>query len=400
MSSKKENEMGKTNGHDSTNSDNGTNGGNGSEAAQTSLRLPKPPSGYSAVADGRPLEELIPIEIGLFRRGYEAGRNSGRSAPDADTEAALTQFAGESAQRLAAAPFRPEENISDAQGHREYERILDEMDKVKDQEANARAEVCECEKALAAVEPEPTPPRSPVFVGMLGVLGISATLTFSLRDIFFTRLFPDPVQGLFVAWLFGALIASLVTWTILSGAAHEGAEKRHWVGLIIAFAFGLAILLLRLASVRGSGESMMAWGLAVLEIVAVVAVDCYAAGLRRQWASYRSRLPAYCSAARSLADARARLDGRLQAIGGLEARARQFRNEVRMRESLVRSTKAVRAAAERAIVVGYRLAIEHNRGRLRGAAQQTLTDAEIAARVEQGRSEALFGTGDGHEPDA
>ena len=399
MSNGKDQQMNKTSGH-STSEGNGTSAHDCSEGAQGSLGLPKPSSGYDAVADGRPLEELIPVEVGLFRRGYEAGLKSGRSAPDPDTEAALTQFAGESAQRLAAAPFRPDQNISDAQGQQEYERILEETDKVKDQEANARAEVCERENALAAVEPEPTPPASPVFVGLLGVLGISATLTFSLRDIFFARLFPDAAQGLFVAWLFGALVAGLVTWTMLSGAEQEGSGKRHWVGLIIAIGFGLAVLLLRLASVRGQGENLMAWGLALLEIVAVVAIDSYAAGLRRQWASYRSRQPAYCSAVRSLADARARLDGRLQALAGLEARARQFRNEVRIRESLVSSTKAVRAAAERAIVAGYRLAVEHNRGRLRGAAQRTLSDAEIAARVEQGRSEALFGGDTSHESDA
>ena len=204
-----------------------------------------------------------------------------------------------------------------------------------------------------------------------GVLGISATLTFSLRRYLLLSAFPGagagPLRGLALRRPDCRL--GHVDHTL--GGRPRGRREAPLGGPIVAIAFGAAVICSSAwPPCVDRRENMMAWGLgAARNRRRPSPFDSYAAGLRRQWASYRSRLPAYCSAVRSLADARARLDSRLQAVGGLETRARQFRNEVRIRESLVRSTKAVRAAAERAIVAGYRLAIEHNRGRLRGAAR-------------------------------
>ena len=389
--------MGKTNGI------NGYSGANGSSRPVVCGKTdPTSAPGAAPDADGRPLSELIPIEIGLFRRGYTAGIESGRTTPDVDTEATLRDFAGDSAQRLAAAPFRPEENISDSEAQREYQRVLAGLDQAKDQEDNARAKVGEFQSELAAHEPEPTPPGTPYLVGLLGVLGIAATLAFSLSDLVFSKLFTDRVQSIFAAWMCGALFAGLVTWTLLSGASHEGSEKRHWWGVGMGVVFGLGLLLLRWSTVRGDGERLMACGFAVIEVVAVIAVDLYAAGLRQGWATYRSRLPGYCEATHNLANACKRLEDRGAAVKALEGRARRFREDVRLRESLVRSTTTVRAAAERAIVAGYRLAIEHNRGRLRGVDQSPLSDDEIVDRLGRSRGAAFRTASDGdeHEADA
>jgi hypothetical protein len=345
---------------------------------------------------------LIPVESGLLRHGYKVGVDSGRREPDPDTEATLRDFAGDSAQRLAAAPFCPKENSSDAEAQRDYESVLSDLDQAKDQVENARTRTCECERELAAQQPEPTQPKPPFLVGLLGVLGIATTLAFSLNDLMFAngKLFPDHQQGLFVAWIVGAILAGLITWSMLSGASQEGSGKRHWWGVGVGVAFGFGLLLLRMSTVRGDGERLVAWGFAVLEVVAVVVVDLYANGLRRGWETYRRRRPGYCEATFNLESARKHVQDREAAVQALEARAERFREAIRFRESLVRSTTLVRAAAERAIITGYRQGIEQNRGRRRGAEQLPDDDGDILSRLGRSGGGTFRRSDSDGEPDA
>ena len=294
-----------------------------------------------------------------------------------ETETRLADYAEQSAEALGAAPYDPSGNAADRIFEDARLRDLAELQLVKEQAQEARAQVGQKERDAADAGPRTAPPPFPAMVAVLGMLGISITLCLTFHDLVFASLLSDSAQAIMASFLCGALIAGLITWGLLAGAQHEGSERTHWGWMALGLLFGVGLLLMRLSASTSSGEQVLAWGFAILEVSAVLILELFAYGLRREWRTYRERNDVVLVREEQVAAAQRAWEDRKAATEELERRIAEREEASRKREGVARALGAVRNSARSAIVAGYRTGIEANRARLRGASVTRPTTKEI-----------------------
>lgn len=344
------------------------------------------------LVDGRPGEDLIPLEADIHQKGYHQACRSGDIDENPQTVERLIALAEESASRLAAAPYDPAGNLADGHHEAARQRALVDLTERRQQEAYARVAVTDRRCELAAHGPAPEEPRFPILVGLLGMLGVALTLTITFHDLVFVRVLPGGAQAIVASFLSGLILAGTVTWGLLAGASHEGSERSHWGWMLIGLAFGAGLLLMRLSVARTDGERLLGYGFAIAEVVAVMVLELFASGLRREWARYRRELGPFVAAQQQVAVAEQRHAALEEGLAASEERVAALDHEVRVRESLVRANGAIRSAARAAILAGYRRGIDENRGHRAGFADRPPTKDEILARVHSdGRTNGQVG---------
>jgi hypothetical protein len=141
---------------------------------------------------------------------------------DDEMRAATRELAEGAAERLGAAPYRPDENAYDAKEEAADAREAERECQIEQSLSYARAAVRERRQELAALGPEPVPPETPWAIGLLGALGMALSVTFTFHDLFFVRLLGAGVRALVVSFVCGAVLSGFMTFGLLWSARSEG----------------------------------------------------------------------------------------------------------------------------------------------------------------------------------
>lgn len=333
---------------------------------------------------GRPNGDPITLETGLFDQGFRQAQDRGIDQASPEDEEILSAFAEAAAECNSAASYDPTGNPADRLMEEARERNLAELAALEQQAAHARADLRDRERELAACGRHPVEPAAPLMVALFGVLGISVTMTLTLHDIIFAKLFQATHQALLAAGLCGAVLSGLVVWGMLDGARYETSRATHCVLIAICLLFGAALLALRLG---GAGSDLGKWiacGFAALELAALLMVEVHAQRLGRAWRRWDKEQTVFAVAEERVNKERTYLDGRLADRDGCRARLREHDEAVAERESLVKGAARVRESARRAILMGYRHGIAANQGHLHGRAARRPTKEEVLEQLSEG----------------
>jgi len=339
--------------------------------------------GTTAVAEvplGRPDGTPITFYVGQFEGGYTQAVASGKNERDPKTEQQGAAFAENSARALGAAAFDPENNAADRHIREHREREVAKLALIEEQIQHAAVARRDAERALADEGDPPERPETPYLVGLLGALGIAVTITLTLHDLVFVRVFDVPEQAITASAVCGLLISGLSVYGLLGSARHPLSLPAHGFYVGLCALFGVSLLALRLGAGSTERDKWIGVGFAGLELVAVLIVELYTYGLRQRWQAYESSAASYAKAAAAASAAAAYEADRLQARSALQEEIDLIESKIAKRESLVRSTPLVVAAARDSWILGYLHGIEGNRAHLvSGRTIRKLNSEEIAA---------------------
>jgi hypothetical protein len=262
-----------------------------------------------------------------------------------------------------------------------HQRALVQLKKLEQQVEHGRAALRDRERELAALGDPPVHPPAPWVIGLLGTLGIAATMVLTFHDIIFARLVAATDRALILSGLFGLPFAALVVWGLISDAEHERAKWTHWIWVGVVLLFGMALVLIRSSGGHSDADRLLGYGLAGLEMVSLIIIELFVHGLRLRFARYREERGAFAVAEQHVAVAKNHLADRLQDYEACRAELREHDRQVSERESLVRSTPLAVAASREAVLLGYEHGLAAMQGHLHGASTRLPERDEIVARL-------------------
>lgn len=201
-------------------------------------------------------------------------------------------------------------------------------------------------------------------LAIISTVAISLTLTVSLHDLIFARMFPVRAQAVCVSLFAGMALGGFLTCNILGSAAHERGRLRHLVWTGVTVGIGLGLLLLRLSMVHGERERYVAIGFALFEVAFVLALHVYADGMHRAWKRRREALALIIPADLEVEAATRQLQTRQAARQACEATIKEAEVRIARQDWAAKGYEKFAEAAKRAIIGGYRKAIEETRGEL------------------------------------
>ena len=352
--------------------------------------------------DGRPDEDdLVVVETDLRQLGHRMARFAGRRSSIEEELDSVQLLADEAAAAQGAAPFEPDHSFADRLAQDEYERDLLERQPLVQQVEHARADLRERRAELAALAPEPEPPRLNWLFPVLAAAAISVTLALTLHDLVFARMFSasgGSSKALVFSLLCGALLGAIPAGHAFYSASYP--DSKRWLAeavgrILVVTLFATSLLVLRLGVAESEAGKMLAWGFAILEFSLGGFLELFALGLRRRWQQFRADNTDWCAADQAVAMAELHVAERRSDLARHEARLAQHLERVRRREHLVRAAPARRAAARAAAHEGYFRGLAENNGHLNGFASEPPTRASVQARTRQVRIDNVPSNGAG-----
>lgn len=309
---------------------------------------------------------IFEMQTGLFNLGRNRALQSGTTEPREEDIVALTEHARAMARQTYREKYDPSQNVHDAMHETEYRRDIARREEAEKAGKHAAANLRDAEINVARTPQAGPKPSAPQLLIAAFVAAIMLTVAPTLHDIIFLTI-GDDLLNWFVSMGTAALVGVMLTLTILTGRN----SKWTWIGVAGGLILGVGLGAMRLAAATGASEAIVAAGLTIVEIAAVLLLEWFASGLRASEAAW---LPVR--------------KAEIEAIAGRDAaQAENTRWQTRVKELTESITGKIafvtdrhnrnihlpelEAVANRAVLDGYNAGITENIGRLLGISRRT-----------------------------
>jgi hypothetical protein len=327
---------------------------------------PTAPDPLLNVVSNEQTGSVLAMQTGLFRLGHSRALASGTTAPKAEDLQSLEDHARAMAQETFREKFDPDQNTHDRMHQAEYEKALAQRDDAEKGEQVATANLRDAEEDLARTpKAGPKPALHPWLLAAF-VMVFAITVAPTLHDFIFHTLSDDLLVWVFSV-IFGSSVGCVLTWAILSGR-HT---RLTWIGVGAGVVLGLGLLAVRLSSADGVDEVLLAVGLTIVEIAAVLLLEFLAHGLRGKGADWNVRFAAESGAL-------AQRDSCQQDLTRWQARVKEKHQSVMEKIALVEDRfnrnihiEELEQTAMKAVRDGYNRGIAENIGRIHGVSRRT-----------------------------
>lgn len=340
--------------------------GGGTKAGVAAGDLPAPEPIVNPDAQGTTGQpQHLRIQVDLFRFGKDRAEKSGAFEPVVEDVEALEAHARAMAWEQRGSLYDPARHHHDRLRETEYERLVAERDEAERTRKHARAALRD-QELIAAHEPalEPEPALHPLLL-MAAVAVIALTVAPTLHDAVFI------VDDDILSWILsssGAGLAGLfLVWGVADGM--KGGDERHVGAAAAGVLVGLALGVVRLAGAHGFADFVLAGGLTLLEVGAVVLLEAATNRTRHIRSEWRTLNVQARTAARSLEVLRAEAQRADERCLGLAAALKEHLAHVEVRSHQHLRAHDLEEAAVKAVVDGYRAGLAGNRGRVVGVRQ-------------------------------
>jgi plasmid stabilization system protein ParE len=304
---------------------------------------------------------VLEMQTGLFNLGRNRALHSGTTEPRPEDILALKNHARAMAKQTYRDKYNPAQNVHDAMHETEYRRTLAQREEAEKAEQHAAANLRDAEDRLARTpKAGPKPHAHPSLVAAF-VVAITLTVAPTLHDSIFLTI-GDDLLNWFGSLLGAAFVGVMLTLAILSGRR----TKWTWIGVVAGVILGVGLGAVRLSAANGAGETMVAVGLTIMEIAAVLLLESHASGLRTSEAEWFPRHSAETEAS-------AARDACQSDLARWQARVKELSESITNKIAFVadRHNRNIRlpeleAVAIKAVLDGYNAGTTENIGRLRG----------------------------------
>jgi len=218
---------------------------------------------------------VMEMHTGLYNLARDRALKSGTVESRPEDVEALTEHARGMARQTYRDKYDPSHNIHDEMHDAEYRRDCERRTEAEHAEGHATANLREVEKKLAATPKAGPKPHVHPILTVAFIAAITLTVAPTLHDSIFLKI-GDDLLVWFAAIVSSALVGVMLTLAILNGRR----TKWTWVGVAAGVILGIGLGAVRLSAVSGTRDGLMAVGLTIVEIAAVLLLECVASGLR------------------------------------------------------------------------------------------------------------------------
>lgn len=320
-----------------------------------------PPNPLNEVVSNIHGGSILEMQTGLFNLGRNRAIQSGTAEPRPEDIRALTDHARAMAKQTHRDKYDPSQNAHDAMHDTEYRRDLAQRDEAEIAEQHAAANLRDAERALARTPKAGTEPRAHAYQIAAFVVAIGVTVAPTLHDSLFATL-SDDLLNWFLSGLCSAFIGVMLTVAILGGRR----SKWTWIGVAAGATLGLGLGAIRLAAANETGEVLIAVGLTVFEIAAVLLLEWLASALRIKEEAW---LPIHAKETEAIAAQ----DAVQKDFARCQSRARELDESIANKIAFVADRHIrniqlpeLETVAIKAVLDGYNAGTAENIGRLRG----------------------------------
>lgn len=304
-----------------------------------------------------------------FRKSiYDMGHAAATAAMDTrENQQVMQSVLGNAegmAREQAAKLLDPEKSLHDDLRRKEHETALALIPKLNTDIAEIAEDVRRRRDAAAEMGDSPIPPRKPWFLIICALLLIGGTVAPTLHDFFFADM-PDPRLGWVLSVATGSLAGMVISWSLVGMAAFTSQTGR-WVGLTAGLLFSVALAVIRMVGGNGHSAFILAVGLGLLEIAAVLLLDWIGNGLRRQHLEFEKRSIEHARRARVLQAAEAEFTYRERLMREERKIVDQYVEDVGDREGSAAQLEDLVRGAVQAARNGYYAGLAELQGRLHG----------------------------------
>jgi hypothetical protein len=309
---------------------------------------------------------IFEMQTGLFNLGRNRALQSGTTEPREEDTLALTEHARAMARQTYREKYDPSQNVHDAMHETEYRRDIARREEAEKAGKHSAANLRDAEiKVARTPKAGPKPCAHPSLIAAF-IVAIMLSVAPTLHDSIFITI-GDDLLNWFGSGVSAVFVGIMLTLAILSGRR----TKWTWVGVVAGVIFGLGLWAVRLSGATGAGEAMVATGLTIIEIAAVLLLEWLASGLRASEAAW---LPIHEAETGAIAgrDAAQTENERWQ------SRVKDLTESITGKIAFVTDRHnrnihlpELEAVANRAVLDGYNAGITENIGRLLGVTRRT-----------------------------
>lgn len=306
---------------------------------------------------------ILQMQSGLWELARRRALESGATGPCEGDLRALQEHALAMARQTYRDRYDPTANPHDAMHQAEYQNKMAQREEAEKGEAHALANLRDAETKAAqtmAAGPEPTIGG---WVTAAFIVAIMATVAPTAHDLF-------PIDDNWLAWFIALLssvfVAAMVTFGILSGRRTKWA----WISVAAGITLGMGLFLVRISAAERVSEILLAAGLTIAEIAAVLLLEALARSLVHEQDDWLGRHAAEEEAINSLEAKKADVARWQNRIKELLVAIKDDFAYVENRHLSNIGIKELESVAERAVRDGYFHGLAENIGRVRGVRAQ------------------------------
>jgi len=304
---------------------------------------------------------VLEMHTGLFNLGRNRARESGTTEPRDEDIAALTDHSRAMARQTYRDKYDPTQNAHDAMHEAEYRRLVRDRSEAEQAERHAAANLRDAELAFARAPKAGPKPGAHLALVVAFIVAITISVAPTTHDSIFVT-FEDDLLAWFFSILTAAFIGAMLTLTIL----HARRTTWTWLGVGAGIVLGLGLFAVRLSGAKGAGEILLATGLTIFEIAAVLLLEWLAHGLRISEAEWLPLHMKESEAAHACEAAKTHLTRSQDRVWELDQSVARKIAEVENRHNRNIHLPELEAVAIKAVLDGYNAGITENIGRLHG----------------------------------
>lgn len=304
---------------------------------------------------------VLEMQTGLFNLGRNRALHSGTTEPRPEDVIALKDHARAMAKQTYRDKYDPSQNAHDAMHEAEYRRDLAQREEAEKAAQHAAANLRDAEAKLARTPKAGPKPHAHPWLVAAFVVAIMLSVASTLHDSIFLTI-ADDLLNWFGSCVSAAFVGVMLTLAILNGRR----TKWTWVGVVAGVSLGVGLGAVRLSAATGAGETMIALGLTIMEIAAVLLLEWLASGLRTSEAEWLPRHSAEIEAI-------AARDASQSDLTRWQAHVKELSESITSKIAFVADRHnrnihlpELEAVAIKAVLDGYNAGTTENIGRLRG----------------------------------
>jgi hypothetical protein len=178
------------------------------------------------------------------------------------------------------------------------------------QRARTDLENRERELANLGLDPDELPddPTVPLWTLPVFTLSVGFTMSMAFYELVFSQLIPGQNAAIVAGLVAGALVCLPVVWGMIDSANRPQSASTNLMWIAVSLGLFGALLLMRLGQVDTSAETMLALGMAILELLMLVALKLLCSAVGRQRTAILAERLALETSQRQVAAARLRYE--------------------------------------------------------------------------------------------
>jgi len=305
-------------------------------------------------------ESDFTLQSGLHQFGRKRALDSGTTELLESDEKALEEHASAMARQLWRPAYDPASSPYDAAQEDRFVAAKTERGEallsLKHKESNLR----DAERGVALVEKAGEKPSIPTSV----LAAITGSIAISAASVIHDKLAGGMDNML--AWLFATLGSTLVGATLVLGFLWGRGSRWRYLPLTGGIVVGAALFALRWSGAEDSQDQLIAVGLSLLEIGAVLLLEHLMQGLSSREAAWIEKYRIERAKLETRDAAELDVNRAKKALEDVEREIQNHMIMLRDRSHAFSSVDQLEAVAVKAVLDGYGQGIAENRGRIRG----------------------------------